>query len=64
MPSCVANGVSLYYELAGTGERLLSISGTGGDLRQKPGLSEGPLGQAFEVLAYDQRGLGRSSVPP
>ncbi len=64
MPACVANGVTLYFELAGTGQRLLSISGTGGDLRQKPGMAEGPLGQAFEVLSYDQRGLGRSSTPP
>jgi 3-oxoadipate enol-lactonase len=58
------NGLSLYFELTGTGERLLSISGTGGDLRQKPGVAEGPVGQAFEVLSYDQRGLGQSSVPP
>jgi len=64
VPTRVANGVSLYYELTGTGERLLSISGTGGDLRQGPGVAESPLGQAFEVLSYDQRGLGRSSVPP
>jgi 3-oxoadipate enol-lactonase len=63
MPTCFANGVSLHYELAGSGERLLCISGTGGDLREKPGLAESPLGQAFEVLSYDQRGLGRSSVP-
>jgi 3-oxoadipate enol-lactonase len=27
-------------------------------------LAESPLGQAFELLSYDQRGLGRSSVPP
>jgi 3-oxoadipate enol-lactonase len=59
-----ANGVSLYYELAGRGERLLVISGTGGDLRQQPRVSDGPLAENFEVLAYDQRGLGQSSVPP
>ena len=64
MPFHDVSGVSLYYELTGTGERLLSISGTGGDLRQKPGVAEGPVGQAFEVLSYDQRGLGQSSVPP
>jgi 3-oxoadipate enol-lactonase len=58
------NGVSLYYEMAGAGERLLSISGTGGDLRQKPGVADGLVGQPFEVLSYDQRGLGQSSVPP
>jgi 3-oxoadipate enol-lactonase len=64
MPWCDANGVSLYYELGGAGERLLCISGTGGDLRQQPRLTDGPLGENFEVLAYDQRGLGQSSVPP
>ena len=63
MPFCDANGVSLYYELGGTGERLLIISGTGGDLRQPPRFTEGPLAENFEVLAYDQRGLGQSSVP-
>ncbi len=64
MPWCDANGVSLYYELGGAGERLLIISGTGGDLRQQPRLADGPLADSFEVLAYDQRGLGQSSVPP
>ena len=63
MPSCVANDVSIYYEISGAGERLLFISGTGGDLRDGPRLSDGPLGRSFEVLAYDQRGLGRSGVP-
>jgi 3-oxoadipate enol-lactonase len=64
MPWCVANEVSLYYELAGAGERLLCISGTGSDLRQRPRPTDGPLAENFEVLAYDQRGLGQSSVPP
>ncbi len=64
MPRTDANGVSLYFELEGAGERLLVISGTGGDLRQQPRLTEGPLTENFEVLAYDQRGLGQSSVPP
>ncbi len=52
-----------YYEIAGAGPRLLYISGTGGDLRAKPGVFDGPLPQHFEVLAYDQRGLGRTAVP-
>jgi 3-oxoadipate enol-lactonase len=63
MPWTDANGVSLYYELVGTGERLLCISGTGSDLRQAPRPTDGPLADNFEVLAYDQRGLGQSSVP-
>jgi 3-oxoadipate enol-lactonase len=64
MPRADVNGVSLYYEIAGTGERLLCISGTGSDLRQAPRPTDGPLAENFEVLAYDQRGLGQSSVPP
>ena len=63
MPFGSANGISLYYELDGAGERLLFISGTGADLRHQPRLSDGPLVNAFEVLAYDQRGLGQSDVP-
>jgi 3-oxoadipate enol-lactonase len=62
VPVCSANGISLYYELAGSGQRLLCISGTGQDLR-RGGLGEGPPFEGFEVLRYDQRGLGRSDVP-
>jgi 3-oxoadipate enol-lactonase len=64
MPFTDANGVSLYYETTGTGERLLCISGTGGDLRRPPRPTDGPLAEHFTVLGYDQRGLGQSSVPP
>jgi 3-oxoadipate enol-lactonase len=55
--------VTVYFEQSGEGEQLLFISGTGGDLRNKPSVFDGPLGRHFDVLAYDQRGLGRSSVP-
>ena len=64
MPFIDANGLELYYEMAGVGPRLLFISGTGGDLRKPPKLTEGPVANVFEVLAYDQRGLGQSEVPP
>lgn len=37
---------------------LLAISGSRGDLRRKP-----TLAKSFDVLAYDQRGLGRTSKP-
>jgi 3-oxoadipate enol-lactonase len=63
MPIACLNDLSLYYERAGTGPRLLFISGTGADLRNKPNVFDGPLGQAFDVLAYDQRGLGQSDKP-
>lgn len=52
-----------WIERAGSGEPLLFISGTGGDLRNKPNVFDGPLPRAFDVLAYDQRGLGQSDKP-
>ena len=55
--------IEIYYEIHGSGPRLLFIGGSGGDLRQKPGVFEGPLPHAFEVLSYDQRGLGRTDRP-
>ncbi len=63
MPVTVANDVELYYELYGTGERLLFISGTGADLRRQPRLTDGSLFGSFELLQFDQRGLGQSGVP-
>lgn len=59
-------GTDLYYELHTASESaspLLFISGSGGDLRQKPSLFDGPLAGAFSLLGYDQRGLGRSAIP-
>jgi 3-oxoadipate enol-lactonase len=56
-------GVQLCYELGGTAgaPRLLSISGSGSDLRHLPRVHDAPeLAGRFEVLAYDHRGLGRS----
>jgi len=55
--------VELFYEIAGAGPPVLFISGTGGDLRQRPSVFDGPLVEHCTVLAYDQRGLGRSSKP-
>jgi 3-oxoadipate enol-lactonase len=63
MPFAKLGTIDLWYERGGNGPRLLYISGTGGDLRARPGVFEGPLPGAFEVLAYDQRGMGRSGKP-
>jgi 3-oxoadipate enol-lactonase len=63
VPFVRANGIDLYYELAGAGERLLFISGTGADLRRSPRLTDGSQFAAFEMVQYDQRGLGQSAVP-
>jgi 3-oxoadipate enol-lactonase len=53
----------IYFEIRGQGPRLLVISGTGGDLRRSPSIFEMPIAQHFEILAYDQRGLGQTSRP-
>jgi 3-oxoadipate enol-lactonase len=63
MPFDSVRDIQMYYEIQGKGPRLLYIGGTGGDLRQSPNIFETPLAQEFEILAYDQRGLGRTSRP-
>jgi 3-oxoadipate enol-lactonase len=63
MPFAPVRDIQVYYEIQGTGPRLLFISGTGGDLRRSPTIFDSPLARHFEILAYDQRGLGRTSKP-
>lgn len=63
MPILHLDDIDLYFERAGQGAPLLFISGTGGDLRVKPNVFDGPLARTFDTIAYDQRGLGRSSKP-
>jgi len=64
MPRVRVRNVDVYYEIHGEGPQLFFIGGSGGDLRDKPNVFEGPLVEHFEVLSFDQRGLGRSDVPP
>ena len=63
MPFISVGDLSVYYERQGEGAPVLFISGTGSDLRVRPGILDGPLPRHFEVLAYDQRGLGQTSKP-
>jgi len=63
MPFISVRNLKMYYEIRGKGPRLLVISGTGGDLRRSPSIFELPIAQHFEILAYDQRGLGQTSRP-
>jgi 3-oxoadipate enol-lactonase len=63
MPFITAGDIDIYYERAGAGPRLLFISGSGGDLRMKPNQMDGPFPRAFDILSYDQRGLGQTSKP-
>jgi 3-oxoadipate enol-lactonase len=64
MPRIRLRDIDVYYEIHGSGPRLLYIGGSGGDLRQNPRVFDGPLVDQFEVLSYDQRGLGQTSTPP
>jgi 3-oxoadipate enol-lactonase len=63
MPHLKLADLDLYFERGGQGEPLLFISGTGADLRVRPNVFDGPLAKAFDLAAYDQRGLGRSGKP-
>lgn len=63
MPTATLNGLTFHYERAGDGPPLLFISGTGGDLRVQPNVFASPLAKSFDLLAYDQRGLGRTEKP-
>ncbi len=62
MPFAAVNEIEIYFELHGEGAPVLNISGSGNDLRESPP-SVIPLNRWFEVLHYDQRGLGRTSAP-
>ncbi len=66
MPQVTVNGIQLYYERGGAGPgapTLLFISGSGGDLRNRPNQFDSPLAQHFDLVCYDQRGLGRTENP-
>lgn len=66
MPFATIRDIRMYYERGGdpsSGRRLLLVNGTGGDLRQKPNFLESPLAEDFDLLAFDQRGLGQTDKP-
>lgn len=63
MQTAEANGLRFMTGTAGSGPRLLYISGTGADLRGKYTALTSTLPDTFEVLAYDQRGLGQTDKP-
>lgn len=63
MPKAKLRDIEVYYETGGTGPQLLFISGSGSDLRNRPNQFDGPLAENFELLCYDQRGLGQTTNP-
>ncbi len=60
MPIAPSTEAELYYELSGSGPRLVFVNGSGSTLAEAQ-LLTGVLAQRSEVLAFDYRGLGRSS---
>ena len=62
MPRITANGLDIHYERTGEGPRLLFISGTGGDLRVRPNMLDGPFARRFDLVAYDQAYRARYPV--
>ncbi len=62
MPTAQLNGIDVYYEVHGSGPRLLLLNGSGGTIIGAAPMIQ-KLTEHFEVLIHDQRGLGRTHVP-
>jgi 3-oxoadipate enol-lactonase len=63
VPEIVAGGLRIYYERRGTGPPLLFLNGSGATLATSGLLIDLFTGR-FDVVAHDQRGLGRTAIPP
>ncbi|HEY4022818.1 MAG TPA: alpha/beta hydrolase [Pseudonocardiaceae bacterium] len=62
MPVATANGIELYYELAGQGAAVVLIGGLGTDSTFLRPVTRN-LAERFSVLSFDNRGAGRSDKP-
>ena len=63
MPICTCKDISLYYEVHGEGPPLLLISGLSGGTWSWYG--QVPFFQShYRTITFDNRGAGRSSMPP
>jgi len=58
-----ANGIDIYYERSGSGPPLLFLNGSGATL-ETLALLITPFAARLDVLAHDQRGLGKTEIPP
>lgn len=63
MPTARLNGIDVYFERTGEGRRLLFLNASGATLASAALLVH-PFTEATDTLAADQRGLGRTEVPP
>ena len=60
MPFVQLGGFPFHFERSGSGQRLLFIGGTAGDLRRPETRLFAPLPRHFDLLTWDQRGMGQS----
>lgn len=70
LPACAqtegyapANGVNIYYRIFGKGEPLLIINGGPGGNSEGFGYIAGLLGEKYQAIIFDQRGVGKSILP-
>jgi pimeloyl-ACP methyl ester carboxylesterase len=62
MPIIKVNDINMYYEIHGEGEPLLLIMGMGADLSVW-GDNIQRLAEKYQVIAFDNRGAGRTDKP-
>jgi pimeloyl-ACP methyl ester carboxylesterase len=63
VPTERLNGIDVYFERDGRGSPLLFFNGSGSTLATSKLLID-VFRSRFDVVAHDQRGLGRTSIPP
>lgn len=63
MATANVNGINLFYEIEGEGPPLVLIAGLGGN-SSAWALAKPALVKDFTVITFDNRGVGRSDVPP
>lgn len=62
MPIAESNGIHIYYEIRGEGEPIILIGGLSIDITAFEGIISG-LAKKYRVIAFDNRGAGRSDKP-
>lgn len=63
MASISLGNLTLCYDIRGQGPRVVFIPGTASDLRQQLNIFASPMVEHFEILSFDQRGIGQSNSP-
>src|SRR5581483_8431240 len=62
MPTARVNDIAMYYVEAGAGEPLVLVMGLGGD-HLAWGFQLRPFAERYRVIAFDNRGAGRTDAP-